>query len=327
MPKVVIKSLYPTRQTYLTARINLRDEKGGHIVSSTNITQGFEIYAGEERKEQPCWKIKFDSQRPSFFIEWENNKEGKPKNELHRLKQQAAELLCQHEQIQSLFGDTNKNLRGDPYYTIEYEGKRNTYLADLNIKKNAVFNKFMELTPEEKRDCAFYYVVPATGLRHSELITRMADFENGHLMSTKVKSGEKLSPMEHFLTLYGKDSVHEVRLMAEKSIAYGLISKNEKGYWFVQDFIGMNVQNVYDYITGSGIVKDTLKRELANKDGEVENDLVHEKPAKAAIPVDSSKEVQALRDKAKLMGINYSNQMGEVKLKAAIEAKEKELVV
>jgi hypothetical protein len=348
MPKVILRSIDPSKKKYFTARVNIYGEDKKTVAKKINITQDFHYYLGESKDD--LWRIRFDENKTSHFIEWKEEN-GEPKTEYDKKKKACAEFIGKHEQVRTLFGEPNANLRGEALYTLEWEGLKNTFVADNNDKKFEVYAKMRNMIPNEKRDCAFYYGINATGLKHSELINRLGDFESGILHNTKVKEGEMISTRDHFLTLYGKDVMHEVKLLTEKCKKYNLLTKNEKGFWFNEEFIGTTDANIYEYINANEGVKSLLKRECAKKENPVEDDMEEEVKTNMAKPTGaepkedwqkikadkmaSEEEIlkarkadidavnlQELKDKAKSLGVKHYQVLGKEKLLAAIAEKE-----
>lgn len=344
MPKVVLRSLFPDRTTYFTGRINIRDKKDWKtITKGVNITQQFEVYFGEVNPARPCWRIRFDQERTSYFIEWKEVN-GEPKTDQDKQRKSAAEWLSQHEKVKPLFGKPNTNILGEPTFSLEWEGMRNTSVADANDLKFEVYAKMRKMSAEEKRDCAFFYGINASTLLHSQLINRLGDFENGILMSDVVRDGEKISPREHFLTLYGKESFTDVKLLTKKCLIYNLITSDNKGYWFNQEFIGITLENIYEYMNANSGVTDLLKREVAKKENPVEDDMAAEVKKNSAkesgftpkAPVDkveptpeelrqqdiANEELTNLKEKAKGLGIKGTQFMKKETLMERIAEKE-----
>ena len=276
MPRAILKSLFPNRTMFFTGQVNVRDERDRKTIEKTFvITQDYDFYMGQPTDLRPAWKLRLDPNRPSFFIDWKEEN-GKPKSAMDEKKKTAVKLLAQHERVLCLFGEPNKNLQGEALFSLEFEGMKNTFIADELIEKNKVFNKMMALSAEEKRDCAFYYGLPAQGMKHSELIRALGHYESGKLMSNKVADGQMLGTMEHFLTKYGKEAITDVKLLTEKSIVYNLINKDEKGYWYNEEYIGMTKEDVYAYIKDNENSSKFLKREVGKKENPVEDDMVEE---------------------------------------------------
>lgn len=334
MPKVILKTLFPKQKIYFTGQINFYDEKQvGQVVRTVIVTQDLEAYEGQPKADKPAWRIRFDENKVSHFIEWEEDETGKGKTAIDRKKKDAAFYLSKHEKVKNFYGDANTNLRGEPMFALEWEGMKNTFLADQDEKKFEVYQKMRTLTPEEKRDCLYYYGQNATGLKHSELIHRLGNFENGVLQNTKVKEGEQLSTADHFLTFYGKEGIKDVKMLTEKCLVYDLIKKDGKGYWYNQEFIGGSITNIYDYLNSNTSIKESLKKDVSKKDSPVVDDMKEEKKPKITRPQTADefgqeliqksleKEIEQLRMEAKNLGIKnpHIDKMGKTRLLEEIE--------
>ncbi len=258
---------------FFTGQVNIRDEKDRKTIEKIFVvTQDFDCYMGQPEDSRPAWKLRLDPNRPSFFIEWKEEN-GKPKGVMDEKKKRAVKALSQHERVLCLFGEPNTNLQGDALFSLEFEGMKNTFIADELIEKNKVFNKMLTMSAEEKRDCAFYYGLPAQSMKHSELIRALGHYDSGKLMNDKKESGQPLSTMQHFLTKYGKESITDVKLLTEKSIVYNLITKDDKGYWYNQEYIGIGKENIYEYLNANENASKYLKREVGKKENPVEDDM------------------------------------------------------
>lgn len=277
MEKAIIRSLNPSQTIWFNASVEYEmnppkhasDWAKEHAGKTYHITQDYQVYCSKEQKENmPAWSIRFDTNRSSFFIEWESNSN----KEAQRSRELAVKHLSYHKSTKPLFGEPNTNLKGEPFFTLELEGVKNTYLADLNDKKFAIYEKFREMQPSEKRDCAFYYGLNATGLKHSELIAKMADFETGKLMLATNKI-DGMNIMDHFLQNYGKEHITVVKMITEKAIVYNQIQRKENGLYMGEQFIATTPEGVYDYLIANKEIQKFLMNECANLDKSVEDDM------------------------------------------------------
>lgn len=278
--RVILRNLNPTRKVFFNAQVNLQETGESFIITQDWLT----YQAKKERPDQPMWRIRFDENRTSFFIDYKEEGE-KGEADIDKKKRTAIAMLAKHEGVKTLFGEPNKNLRGEALYSLEFEGHKNTAIADSNDKKFEVYQKFRPMTPNEKRDCAFYYGCPdAANKKHSELIVAMVDFNGGILMNPLPRKGETIAAIDHFLTQYGKEHISMRKMITEKSLVYQLITKDEKGYWFQQDYIGATQENIYSYLESHPQIQSQLLNAAQQRDKPVEDDMAKEEP-KIAEPV------------------------------------------
>lgn len=302
--KVIIRSLNPTQTIYFNATINYLANPPAHASEwakkyagkTIHISQDFQIFETKTPPENyPPWSVRFDSSRTSFFIEWESGSDLKKEQD----KATAVRHLAYQQSMKPLFGEPNTNLRGEAFFSLEYEGMKNTYLADLNDKKFAVYKKFRAYSPEEKRDCAFYYNLNASGMKHSELIAKMADFETGRLMLPNNKV-DGMPMMDHFIENYGQEHVTVVKMIAEKALVYGQIQKRDNGIFLDQEFIGTSMENVYSYLESNKEKQRFLSTQVRGIDAEVEDDMEEREEPELREPknLDDLKKWRDLGDKA-----------------------------
>lgn len=327
MEKLIIRNLNPLQRVFFNASVNYTssppktasDWHKTHAGTTVHITQDFEVYAAKEQKDsKPAWAIRFDENRTSFFIEWDETSS----SPMDKAKSIAAKHLMFHEKIQPLFAQVNTNKRGEAIFSIEYEGMKNTFIADLNDKKFDVYAKFRAFTPEEKRDCAFHYNVNATNMRHSEIIAKMIDMEKGVLMNPNAFT-DGMCIMDHFLEKYGNNEIVNVKMLCEKSITQGLIQQRDNGYYLDKDYIGTTKEMVYDYIKTNAQVHDMLKQQSGNLDKKVEDDLTADKKVKheELKPLKNLDRLNELIPEALALGIRRAKNMGEKTLIDAIAEK------
>lgn len=277
MQKVIIKTLRPQGRDYLMATINYKASPPEHASQwakdnagkKITITQNFEVYEGSPKDGAEAWSLRMgEGGHQEFFIQWDE----KSDKAHDRNRALAVKHLAYQAKMKPLFGEPNSNAIGDPFFTIEHEGMKNTFFADMHDKKFAIYEKFRPMHPSEKRDCAFYYNVNASGMKHSELIDKMVGFESGKLMQPKVMV-DGMPIMDHFLTKYGQEHITVVKMIAEKALVYGQITKNDKGIYINQEFIGTTIENVYDYLTKNKEVQKFLASQVASLDKTVEDDM------------------------------------------------------
>lgn len=322
MQKVIIRALRPQQRDYLMATINYKDNPPDHASDwakkyagkTFHITQNFEVYENKTQDEKrPAWSLRMgEGGHLSFFIQW-NEKSDKAEDKNRAL---AVKHLAYQAKMKPMFGEINTNAIGEPFFSIEHEGMKNTYLADLNDEKFEVYEKFRAFTPSEKRDCAFYYGLNATGMKHSELISKMADFETGKLMipANKVNG---MPIQKHFIEKYGQEHITVVKMIAEKALVYGQITKNDKGIYIGQEFIGTTIENVYDYLTTNKEVQRFLSQQVSKLDKDVEDDMEerHEEDLREA---KNPEEIQKWRELGIMANIKLPKVKGIEKNKEGI---------
>lgn len=286
--RVILRTKFPERRQMFNGTVNIQATG-----ETYQITQDLFVYKSKVPKEGMApWALRMDSGRTLWAFEYKEKHEKGWSEAVDWKKEHAISIIAQHEKVECLFGTPNKNLRGEALFTLEYEGHRNTSFADLNILKNQVFNKYLPMGLSEKADVAFYYGVNAVNLKkHSEHIVKMADFQNGILMQDIIPMGETMSPMRHFLNKYGKENITVRKLVTQKAIIYQLIQKNEKGYFFEQEYIGNTPENVYTYLEINPQIMEFLQKEINNRDKTIEDDMVEQ-----VIPADIRDKKFELKD-------------------------------
>lgn len=310
MEKYIIRLLNPQQRDYLMGTINYKPSPPDHADEwakkhagrTFHITQDFRVYEAKSQKEDdPAWSLRMDERRMEFFIEFDSTSDLAH----HKNRALACKHLCYQAKMRPLSGEKNTNAIGEPFFTIECEGLKNTNDADLIDKKAKVYEKFRAYTPSEKRDCAFYYNVNASNLKHSELIVKMIHFENGRLMNPNgLQDGMNI--MDHFIQMYGQEHITLVKMIAEKSLVYGQITRDAKGLYIGKEFIGTSVETVYDYLKANKQVQQFLAQQVANIDRTVEDDM-DERPQtefKEAANIDEVKKWRTLGSKAKVKMAN-----------------------
>lgn len=314
--KVILRNLNPTRRIFFNAQVNIKETGESFIITQDWLT----YQAKKEKPDQPMWRVRFDENRTSFFIEYKEEGE-KGETETDRKKRKAIAMLAKHENVMTLFGERNVNLRGEAAFSLEFEGHKNTAIADTNDKKFEVYKKFRPMTPNEKRDCAFYYGCPdAANKKHSELIVAMADFNSGILMNQTPRKNETIAPIDHFLTKYGSEHISMRKMITEKALVYQLITKDEKGFWFQQDYIGATQENIYSYLESHPQIQSQLLTAATERDKKVEDDMGKEEPViEQPLKFQNYDLLKKMRDYGRELGVKSAGTCGVGTLEEAIK--------
>ena len=267
------------------------------------VTKDFGLIKTESREK--CWRIRFDNLKRLEVIKFDDSRIDSSKGNFSIRDKNISEAIVKlkrHHQTR-VEGEKNPYIKGNVFFVLEHASKTSTRDAELNLKRNKVFNKFNEMTLSQKADCAYYYGQNAN-LRHSELLNLMVDFKNGWLMrNSDFIPGYTF--IEHFLDRYEPDAVGEqkIRMVINKAIITGVIKKRQDGFYLDDEKVAIKnegEQALFEKLHSDDRLFAVISKKT-NFDLQVDDDLGSSKPKEKTIneSVVADYKIQELRGYAK----------------------------
>ncbi len=320
--KVILRPYKLGSKGFFTAVINLRNkdlfDKFGKGVTKIAITKNWRIVKGDEEVSKidnnELWMFQFNDTRTAWNFEWDDSDNA---SSYDKNQGDIVSLLSKHEQVEVKYGDVNENLQGTPEFVLEFMTDKQSIEANDILDKQKVLNKFLAYDLEDMCACAYAFGINASKYTVASLINAMVDPSSGILMS-KAKRYPKESNSKSFIKTFledydGEDETIKLKSVAQKAIMSGKVRRDKAGYYYENQFIGGEIENVVSYLFDNKEVYDYLKKELDKESIENDMNIVTKNS------FDEQAELNALRKKAGSLRIKGYNMMKKENLIKAID--------
>lgn len=227
----------------------------------------FDDYPATPPKDKPNpaeFNINFSANNQSYVIEYEVDKEGKPKEQLDKLKHRLVENFFKHHPLCIINGVAHERTVV-PLFDITDKATQITgNLRKWDIKRR-IANFLAEADLEQVRDILFYYGVNPKNMSKGEICILLADYVNGTIYAPGA-----VDLAEQFMTVWvaGQSEETKVLVNIRKAISMKIIEqRGAVAYYLNGVFIGTNSEEIAGYFRNEPkIYNEHVVRKITDQD-------------------------------------------------------------
>lgn len=187
--------------------------------------------------------------------------------ELEKDKYNAAfQFFAKHQQVQ-VVGMVNKFLKGEPMFVMNFVNHVSVNNCNTNDKIVKAYQKVSDMTLQEKRDLALYFMPSLYGKRHSEIKDKLTNLETGLLM--------KQPYLDDLLAYDPKNTTVAMHTYVNKAIQMDILNRVGNGYNLLGNYVGAETPEIVGYfLKDPASYNNVLVKQVNEREKMPEDDLI-----------------------------------------------------